>query len=67
MGLGFDWGRDQHRRDVVLSSAQPKNALLDDGLDILIARPPDFPPGGNGSSLFWGSIGVSETLSAYLR
>jgi|SRR5215469_595519 len=31
--------------------------------DPLVARTADFPPGGNGSSLFWGPIGVSATLS----
>ena len=60
--LCSDRGGDQHRRDVVLSPAQPENAFLDDGLDLVVARANDFPPGGNGSSVLRKDIGVSGTF-----
>jgi hypothetical protein len=36
---------------VVITPAQSKNALLDDVLDLVVARADDLTPGGNGSSV----------------
>ena len=44
-----------------------KNARLDDGIDLNVARAADFPPGSNGSSLYGGFVSVFATLSTYLR
>jgi hypothetical protein len=40
------------------SPAQPKNARLDDGLDVIVARSNDFSDGGNGPSVLREVIGV---------
>jgi hypothetical protein len=42
VGARFNRGGDQHLRDVVLSLAQPKNALLDDGFDFDVVGADDF-------------------------
>jgi hypothetical protein len=67
VGARLPRGGDHHGRHVVLSPAQPKNAHLDDGLDVLVARANDLPPLGNGSSVSRADIGVYATFSAYLR
>lgn len=59
MDARFDRGGDQHIRDVMLSPAKQKDALLDDGFDFNFAWADDFPRGGNGSSVFREGIGDS--------